>query len=177
MWIPLVPSPAYVIACSSFDSIILTKPSKGKSLRVFNKWPRGTCSWNSKAYFYRRQTGKSSWCVGGRAKRQLFQHKLKLMISSALLTLSANSAGIKKQIPANTNQSANKHTQTETTVKKKKTSLDAHKHWHFAVAHTGIRGKPDTHAPVTASFLWFHQLLGTTAQVGSGLLYPSGSVN
>lgn len=98
-------------ACCRFDSESFWQSIQNKMPHVFNKWPHRTHSWNSKAAFYRGQTGRrSSWCVGGRTKRQLFQHKLKLMISSVLLTLSANSAGIKKQIPANTNQSANKHT-------------------------------------------------------------------
>lgn len=135
--------------CCSFDSEWFWQSVWRKIPRVFNKWPHRTHSWNSKAAFYRGQTGRrSSWCVGGRTKRQLFQHKPKLMISSVLLTLSANSAGIKKQIPANTNQSANTHW-NRTTVKEK--PLVARKHWCCAVAPTEVGGNPDTHAPITAS--------------------------
>lgn len=128
--------------------MILTKRSE-ENPRVFNKWPHRTHSWNSKAAFYRGQTGRrSSWCVGGRTKRQLFQHKPKLMISYVLLTLSANSASKNKyqQIPIKVQT----HTETEPQWRRK--PLVAHKHWCCAVAHTEIWGNPDTHAPITAYY-------------------------
>lgn len=84
---------------------------------------------------------RSSWCVGGRTKRQLFHHKLKLMIS-VLLTLSANSTGIKnkhREIPIRapfTHTCMRTHTETQY----KKNLLLA-----STVAHTEMWGNADTH--------------------------------